>query len=223
VAFQDGLVIELQQVMRRTKMLRSPMNWFGAKRSESSRPGRRVAARPAVESLERREVQSGFAWLGNYTAPGGYYGAGLQKVSFFAEEVQGSFTSANAQQAWSAGLSQSLHNHGTLKTNADVLDRTTTQHFELVGWVNLQTGYGGWLAAKYDVTYSDLVTTGPWWNHSTSIVQHSTMDWMANGGLGQKNVEGPQNINYTTNGYHLSLYVSPDFSGNIHASFTAPS
>jgi hypothetical protein len=37
------------------------------------------------------------------------------------------------------------------------------------------------------------------------------------------NVEGPLTLTYTTNGYHVGLYVSPDSSGNIHANFNTQS
>jgi hypothetical protein len=189
---------------------------------KSSAPRKRPKVRLGMERLEDRAVPSNY-WLGHYTSPGGYYGAGTQRVTFFAEQVDGNLTASNATAAWSTAMGLSLGSHGTLSTNAEVLDRTTSQHFMLIGWENLNTHMGGWLAAKYDFNYSTLVTSGPWWNRTTTVVTHSTMDWMSNGGQGRKNVEGPFTMNYTTNGYHLGLYVSPDSSGNIHASFNPPS
>ena len=198
------------------------MNWLSGKNSKRATPRTRASVRPTLESLEERATPTAVTWLGNYTAPGGYWAAGTQKVSFFIGEVQGSFTYANAQQAWSQGMAIVANSRQTLSTNAEVLDRTTSQHFLLIGWENLTTHVGGWLAAKYDTSYSQLVTSGPWWNQHTSTVWHSTMDWMSNDGQSQHNVEGPLTLNYTTNGYHLGLYVSPDSSGNIHSSFNPP-
>ena len=197
--------------------------WLLGKGLEKSSAQReRPKLRPGMERLEDRAVPSNY-WLGNYTAPGGYYRAGTQRVAFFAEEVGGAFTASNAKAAWSTAMTASLSSHGTLSTTADVLDRTTSQHFLLMGWENLSTHTEGWLAAKYDTVTSTLVTSGPWWNKTTTQVFHSTMDWMSNDGQGKTNVEGPLTLTYTTNGYHVGLYVSPDFNWNMHGAFNPPS
>lgn len=204
-------------------MLRFLMNWLSGKNFKPAMTKSRPLVRPTIEPLEERAVPTAVNWLGNYTAPGGYWKAGTQKVSFFIGEVQGSFNYANANNAWSQGMNIAAKFGETLSTNAEVLDRTTSQHFLLIGWENLNTHVGGWMAAKYDISYGQLSETGPWWNERTTTVWHSTMDWMSNDGQGQHNVEGPFTMNYTTNGYHLGLYVSPDSSGNIHAAFNPPS
>jgi hypothetical protein len=207
--------------------MKARFSWLLGKGSNKPSAARkRTTVRPSVEGLEQREVLSSY-WLGSYTAPGGYYPAGLQHVSFFVLEVHGSFTQSNASSAWSAAMNASRGHHGTLVNNADVLDRTVKSgsdpHFELVGYENTDTGRGGWLAARYDTTWGQLVTSGPWWNRTTTVVYHSTMDWMSNGGQHQENVEGPFTMNYTANGYHVGLYMSPDSSGNMHAAFNPPS
>ncbi len=196
--------------------------YFGGKNSPRSSRSSRPSFRPSLETLEERAVPTAFYWLGNYTAPGYSWQAGSQRVTFFAEEVQGSFTWANAQQAWSNGAALSLNSHGTLASTAEVADRTTSQHFLLIGWENLNTHTGGWVAAKYDTTWGQLVTTGPWWDEQTTTVWHSTMDWMSNDGQGQQNVQGWLTMNYTTNGYHVGLSLAPNSNGDLDAYFTPP-
>jgi hypothetical protein len=200
--------------------------WLVRENSRSSAPRKRASARPRLESLEVRDVPSSFTFLPvntGYTSPGHFYRAGTQEVVFFAEEVQGSLTSANAQSAWSQGANIVTKSVQTLVKGNDILDRTTSQHFMLIGWDNINTHSGGWLAAKYDGNFYTLATGGPWYNQYTYTVTHSTMDWMSNDGQGRHNVEGPLTLTYTTNGYHVGLYVSPDSSGNIHANFNTPS
>jgi hypothetical protein len=203
-------------------MLSVLKKWFGGRNSTRSTPRSRPSFRPTVETLEERAVPTAFYWLGNYTPAGYAYRAGTQRVSFFAEEVQGSFTYANAQSAWSSAMTLSRTSHGTLSSNAAVSDRTTSQHFLLIGWENLNTHVGGWMAAKYDYSYPQLVTSGPWWNQHTDTVWHYTMDWMSNDGQGRRNTEGWFTMNYKTNGYHIGLSVAPMSNGDIKAYFTSP-
>lgn len=194
---------------------------FGKRSENVAQPRRRTKARPSIEGLEDRLVMTNY-WLGNYTPPGWSYTAGTQRVVYWAEEVGGSFTASNASAAWTQAMGLELHSHGTLSSTADVLDRTTSSHFLLVGWENTTTQVGGWIAARYNHSWQQLVVSGPWYNQTTSIVTHSSMDWMSNGNQGRTNVEGPFTMNYNTNGYTVGLYISPDSSGNMHGSFTTP-
>ncbi len=203
-------------------MLSLLKRWCGGRHTPRPIPRNRPSSRPALEALEERAVPAAFSWLGNYSPLGYAYTAGTQRVSFFALEVQGSYNYANAQSAWSQAMSRELTSHGPLSSNASVSDRTTSQHFLLIGWENLSTHVGGWLAAKYDGSYGQLVTSGPWWNRHTDIQMHYTMDWMSNDGQHGSKAEGWFTMNFTTNGYHLGLSVTPMSTGDIDASFTAP-
>lgn len=146
---------------------------------------------------------------------------------YWAQDVGGSFTASNAQAAWSQAMGFEATTHGTLSSTAEVPDRTayrpgTANHFLLMGWENLNTHTGGWIAARFNHTSSQLVRSGPWYKSTWNIVTHTTMDWMANGNPGRVNVEGPLTLNFTTNHYTVGLYISPDSRGHVNGSFTTP-
>jgi hypothetical protein len=177
--------------------------------------------RPALETLEGRDVPTAISFLG-YNTPG-MWGAGSERVSFFAVDFHGSFTYANAQQAWSTAVARSVSGNFSLDTSAAVDTRTGPQDHLLIGWYDLDEHRGGWMAADYVLSYGQLVTTGPWWNRSTHTETHSTMNWMSNDGQSGRNVEGWKTLDYTTyHGYHVDLALAPNPNGHIYAYFTAP-
>ena len=201
-------------------MFRFLKNWLRGQNPKQSAPGTRATFRPSLEALEERAVPT--TWLGNYTASGMFYPAGNQRVDFFVAEVQGSFTYANAEQAWQTGAHIADNYVQTLKTNGTVADHTSSQHFLLIGWENVDTHMGGWLAARNDGNYAQIDKSGPWWNPTYSTSYHASMDWMSNDGQSGHVLTGWFTMNYKTNNSDLSLTVGANPNGDIDATFTPP-
>jgi hypothetical protein len=206
------------------------MNWPRL----STRPPlrRRRSWRPNLEQVEGRQLLAVTPgqWLGSYTPPGYSYPAGSQHVVFWAESVTGSFNASTATGAWSQAMGAELTTHTSTLSRPSAVPpmKTDSFHFLLMGWENIDTKIGGWLAARYNHTTSQLVTSGPWWNKHTNTVTHVYMDWMSIGNPGQTNVEGPLTKNFITNHYTIGLYVSPSStgyfnnSGYVNGSFVTP-
>jgi hypothetical protein len=165
--------------------------------------------------MEERLAMTGIGatFVGNYVY-GQSYRAGTQQVVFFAEQVKADFTAGNAKAAWLQVTGIELHGPLTLSNTAGVHVATsglnTANAFLLLGWENLNTHQGGWLAARFNHAWTDDVQSGPWWWPTHTLVNHSSMDWISNSSTGQTNIEGPLTLNYNTNGYNVGLYAAPE-------------
>lgn len=204
------------------KTLLSRLFGTGSDKASHVRSKRRQV-RPTVEGMEERLAMSGTGatFVGKYVY-GQSYRAGTQQVAFFAKEVKANFTAGNAKAAWLQVTGIELHGPLTLSSTAGVLIPTYSKQFLLLGWENLNTHVGGWIATRYNHSWTDVVQSGPWYYPTYTDVTHSSMDWISNSSTGQTNIEGPFTLNYKTNGYTVGLYISPNPSGSMYGTFRTP-
>jgi hypothetical protein len=217
----------------------------GCDSRRTARPTR-PSFRPALESLEGRLVPSTLTTItkpalqpvqqpavtrvGDYSQ--GSWGAGSQHVRYFEVDFQGSFTYANAQQAYKyattytgAAGSGFVLAGWDLNTNAQTYNKasySSSPHHMLIGWFNADTHQGGWMAADFVKTTSELVNVGPWYHRPTETVTHNYMNWMVNGSATVHFTEGWQGVDYETNGFRLGLHLAPTQNHQITAYFDAP-
>jgi hypothetical protein len=179
--------------------------------------------RPRVEALEGRCLPAPipFRFLGVNT-PGPWF-AGSERIYFFAIEFRGTLTASHAHTAWIQGLRKAEAGDFSLDTTDQVSDRTTFSRHFLIGWDNLDEHQGGYIAADYAGQFSLLVNTGGYFNPGTSVQTHTLSNWFSNDGSFGRHFDGWVTKNFDSNGYHFSLSVVPDASGDILGSFTAPS
>jgi hypothetical protein len=92
----------------------------------------------------------------------------------------------------------------------------------LIGYEDLTTHHGGYVAARYRTQYPQLVKGGSLWNPYYYTVTHVTMDYVYAGSALKTNYEGPQTVEFTTyNGEKIDLNFTPDSSRLIHVSYLA--